>query len=85
MSEHEQSALNLSRVADQLLSLVGSPDYARTLEQFTNMFQQYSRHDETELFVAGQEVLDANDASLQREYEQAIAASSTTGDAKLGA
>lgn len=73
MAEHEESAFNLSRVADQLKRLVGGPEYARTLEQFIAMFQQYSRHEETELFVAGQEVLDANDPSLQQEYEAAIA------------
>jgi hypothetical protein len=72
MAEHEDSAFNLRRVAAQLRSLVGGPDYARTLKQFVRTFQQYSRHEETELFVAGQHALDANDPLLQQEYEQAI-------------
>lgn len=73
MLEHADGAENLRRLGNSLARLADTPEYASTVEQMVAMFQQHTRHEETELFVFGQSELDANDPELQQQYEQARA------------
>lgn len=71
MSEHEDSAHNLTRLGHLLERLASTSEYVRSLEELIAQFQQHSRHEETELFVSGQHVLDAEDPALRDAYLEA--------------